>query len=88
MAKGINLEEFKNQLDTDAQKRCIAQEKTIKDLHEVIKNNNQIIKQQETLIMQLQNRCYAQTRGILCIFCGVKNKCEARNSRGVRQGDY
>jgi uncharacterized coiled-coil protein SlyX len=32
----MKLNEFKEMMDTDAQKRVVAQEKTIKELHKVI----------------------------------------------------
>lgn len=71
MAKGINLEEFKNQLDTDAQKRCAAQEETIRNL---IKQN----KEQNIEINQLQNRCWALTRGVMCLVCRARDRCKAK----------
>jgi hypothetical protein len=74
-AKGLSLEQLKSELETDAQKRCIAQENTIKDLHETIKK-------QEKLIIQLENRCFVYTRGLACLFCSERNTCKARNREG------
>lgn len=56
MGKGINLEEFRNQLDTDAQKRCLAQEKTIKELNSQLSQLKGLLKDRDKLIVQLQNR--------------------------------
>lgn len=75
MAKGINLEQFRNQLDTDAQQRCLAQEKTIKELNLQVNQFKGLLKDRDTLIIQLQNRCFAQTRGLICLFCGCRNTC-------------
>jgi len=52
MSKGISLEEFKNQLETDSQKKCIAQEEAIQVLQEKVKK-------QQGWIEALQNRCLA-----------------------------
>lgn len=66
----MNLEEFKQRMNTEAQERCNQQEKTIKDLHAKIA-------EQQNIIRSLQNRCYVQTGGVLCLFCGkeVKSTC-------------
>lgn len=77
MARGINLDQFRETLDTDAQKRCIAQEKTIKELHAQLKEKDALIKRQKYLILTLENKCYVGTKGILCIFCGHKKTCKA-----------
>lgn len=61
----MNLEEFKKQMNTEAQERCNQQEKTIKELHEQIKGLQHTVK-------IMQNRCHAQTLGVLCMFCGYQ----------------
>ena len=78
MAKGMNLEQFKDQLDTDAQKRCIAQEKTIKELLYRCEQYKSLLKDRDKTIEQLQNRCFAQTKGLICLFCGFASDCKAR----------
>lgn len=75
MGKGINLEEFRNQLDTDAQKRCLAQEKTIKELNSQVAQLKGLLKDRDKLIIQLQNRCFVYTHGLICSFCGCRNTC-------------
>lgn len=75
MAKGLSLEQFKEKLDTDAQKRCIAQEKTIKELNAQVEQYKGLLKDRDKMIETLQNRCFAQTRGVICFFCGYKNTC-------------
>ena len=69
MGKGISLQQLKENLEGEAQTRCQAQEKTIKDLFEKIKEKNDIIR-------VLQNRCYVQTRGTWCTLCGMKSTCK------------
>ncbi len=39
----MNLEELRNMMDTDARKRCAAQEQTIKELHQKIAEQNREI---------------------------------------------
>lgn len=77
MAKGISLEQFKNQLDTDAQKRCLVQEKTIRELSSQVKSLNELLKDRDNLTTVLQNRCFALGGRVLCLFCGCKNTCTA-----------
>lgn len=72
MTKGISLEQFKNQLESNATKRCEAQEKTIKELHEQIKDKDEWIR-------VLQNRCYTLSYGALCGHCGGKDNCKSKN---------
>lgn len=72
MSKGISLEQFRNELEGDAQRRCLNQEKTIKELQTEIK-------EKDKLIQRLENRCFLTTRGTLCIFCFMKKDCTARN---------
>lgn len=73
MAKGISLDQFKSQLDTDAQKRCIAQENTIKELHSQVKQLRQLLEDRNIEIAALQNRCFVFQRGLLCGNCMIKN---------------
>ena len=79
MAKGISLEEFKSKLDTDAQSRCLNQEKTVKELYKQKEKLIELLKDKEVEITQLQNRCRTLSNGALCIFCGSKNTCKAKN---------
>jgi DNA-binding transcriptional MerR regulator len=78
LSKGMSLEQLKEQLEGNAQKRCAEQEKTIKNLIEQNKRMVDLIKDKETEIRQLQNRCYAISRGVLCVFCNIKHKCNAK----------
>ena len=92
MSQGINLEQFKNKLDTDAQQRCLNQEKTIKELNftiktqgKTIKDLNGIIEREEDSIRILQNRCKALSNGVFCDRCGMRNICKSQD--GLNMGD-
>ena len=84
MSKSISLEEFKNRLESDAtrkldnlEKRTMAQEKTIKETTELLKEKIATIAEQKEIIDQLSNRCYALTSfGSLCVYCGIKKECK------------
>lgn len=75
MPKGISLEQFREQIETDASRRCIAQEKTIKELNEQIKSLTSQIDEEADDIRALSNRCFALSHGLLCIFCGMRKRC-------------
>jgi sensor histidine kinase YesM len=79
VAKGLSLEQFKDILDTEAQKRCREQENTIKNLIGQNKRLIELVKDKEKELVQMQNRCYAMTRGAICIFCNCKDSCQVRN---------
>ena len=81
MGKGLSLEQFKEQLETDATKRCAAQEKSIKELHETLKNRDEYIAALKHRIITLENKCYVGTRGVLCIFCTDKGVCKAHGRK-------
>lgn len=84
--KGISLQQMKEQLEGDAQRRCEAQEKTIKDLHYEIKMKDVQIEKHLDTIRVLQNRCFAQTHGVICIFCEYRHECRSnfKNTRGAK----
>lgn len=77
----MNLEEFKRQMNTEAQERCNQQEKTIHELHQKIKDLREMVK-------IMQNRCFAQTGGLICTFCLYKKdgSCTSYTSEG-RNGE-
>ena len=70
----MNLQDLKKQFESDTTKRAEQQEKTISRQYA-------LIKQQEILINQLENRCLAITRGTLCMFCSEKRNCEPYKKR-------
>jgi DNA anti-recombination protein RmuC len=81
MSKGISLEQFRNQLEGDAQKRCEAQEKTIKELTERLKNTEELSKDKDHLIAALQNRCWVFTQGTMCHYCDCRWTCARYKGR-------
>jgi len=78
MSRGINLEEFRSQLDTDAQRRCRTQEEAIKKLQGQIKDLQELVKDKEHIIENLQKKCFVQSFGALCLFCNFRTICTAR----------
>lgn len=75
MSKGINLEELRSQLETDATKRSLVQEKTIIKQRNIISSLQDTISKKEHDITALSNRCYTLSKGSLCIFCMIKARC-------------
>lgn len=78
MAKGMSLEEFRDALSSDA---TIENDRLKIELSELKKSTSKKIKDLENEIeqykewhRQLCNRCFVQTRGIICISCGIE--CE------------
>lgn len=78
MAKGMSLEEFRDALSSDA---TIENDRLKIELSELKKSTSEKIKDLENEIeqykewhRQLCNRCFVQTRGIICISCGIE--CE------------
>jgi DNA-binding transcriptional MerR regulator len=78
LSKGMSLEQLKDQLEGDAQKRCAEQEKTIKSLIEQNKRFAETIQDQQKIIRAIQNRCRALTGGLMCLFCDFKQDCKAK----------
>ena len=74
----MNLDEFKKTFESDATKRCEAQEETIKQLHTKVRKLEENIDLLQKDKTQLMNRCYVMGKGILCIFCGFRDECKAR----------
>ena len=77
--KSMTLEQFKNELESDATKRNAAQEETIKMLIAENKQKDDELKIALTALKQMFERCKAVHcgGGVLCVFCGFKNECAA-----------
>ncbi len=76
--KTMNLEQFKEALSSDAQKRCNQLSETVRELQGNVRMLNDVIAIKNKAVHQLQNRCFAQTRGSLCPFCGFYDECTSR----------
>ena len=72
----MNLEQFKQQFDSEYHKRCVKQEEIIKELHLKISDQNGLIKDQRAEIIVMRNRCIVFSKGVFCEKCGYKNDCE------------
>lgn len=81
----MNLEQFKNEMDTDARKRCEQQEATIKKLHEENRKLSEDVIAMKKTVHQIQNRCHALTLGAMCRFCGFFETCNSRTKSGRKE---
>ena len=77
--RSMTLEQFKNELKSDATRRSCEQEKTIKRLIAENKQKDDELKIALTALKQMFARCRAAhcCGGTLCLFCGFKNECAA-----------
>ena len=79
MAKGMSLDEFRNALASEATEKNENLEKELATLKrqkdEEIKDLKEDLEQYKTWVKQLGKRCFVQTRGMLCLSCGVHG-CE------------
>ena len=71
----MKLHEFKAALESDATIKAAEQEKTIKKLHNRINDLEKSLAEKEKSKQQLMSRCFAQTRGAICMSCGFKEEC-------------
>lgn len=84
----MKIEELRQQLDSDARKRCTAQEKTIHDLILRNKKLEERLKDRQDDIHALQNRCFAMTHGVMCIFCRMRETCYTCVPQQGKDGYY
>lgn len=68
MKKGLNLEEFKKEFDSDYKRRCEAQAKTIREQLDEIKEKDDVI-------YFTQTRCHELSHGKFCRSCDGKQFC-------------
>jgi hypothetical protein len=79
MSSGISLEQLRAQLDSEAQKKCVALELANKQYVKIV---NELIEANRILMIdlgQLQNRCWIQCRGLFCRCCTFQFSCIANN---------
>lgn len=88
----MKLEQLRAELDTDARKRCEAQEKTITDLIAKNKASEAALaertaqnEQLSEICWQLTNRCKATGGGSVCMFCGIRSLCIAMEAKYGRK---
>ena len=78
MAKGMSLEEFRNALSSDAtvenENLKTELDKLKRSSSDKIEKLHNDLEQYKEWHKQLCNRCFVQTRGVLCISCGIE--CE------------
>ena len=85
--KGMNLEQFKRALSSDATKRAETMEKTIKDLHTKIREKDAQLTQRKEMCRVLFNRCFATSHGMMCLFCDQELKKTCKAERTVAKED-
>lgn len=64
----FDLEGFKKEFETQAKRRCEAQETTIKELHQKVSD-------QKEEIQVMRDRCFVLSNGALCANCEYKLAC-------------
>jgi hypothetical protein len=74
----MDLNELKQQLDSDAQRRCKDLEIENRNLKSANRSLLDLLKERDSSISGLQNRCYAFTRGTICHMCIIKIPCSGR----------
>jgi len=75
MSKGLSLEDFKKQLDSDAQQTVITQKGQIEELEKKIERQQRKIYQQNEEAYYLFKRCSALTSNTMCQYCGISQRC-------------
>lgn len=80
MARGINIEDLRTQLESDATKRNVVQEKTIQEQINKIKILESNVVEYKQNFKALTNRCYVLSHGALCAFCEFIT-CERRGGQ-------
>jgi hypothetical protein len=53
----------------------LSQEESIKILFKTLAECEDKLDKRDIMVKQLQGRCFAQTQGLICSFCGFKSNC-------------
>lgn len=82
MSKGMSLEELRNNLEGDAQKKLTKAEEEIQNLKNKNKalegalyNTRKEVEEKDKQSYYLFNRCRALSRETMCPFCGIRYQC-------------
>ena len=78
----MNLEEMKAALASEATKKAERYEKEIKRLNKEIREKDEQIKQQGDVLRTMFNRCIVFSKGLMCLFCGERKRCDEMRSVG------
>lgn len=81
----MNIDELRKTLSSEATERCKAQEKTIKKLHQQIKEQQEEIEYWKKHVAALGHRCRVFTKGGLCIWCDpdIRALCTRKENKDV-----
>ena len=73
----MDLDEMKQRLEGDAQRRVRQMEQENRHLVNVIRRKEDITKEKNRQLRVLYNRCFDTSRSNgMCFFCGLKRECE------------
>ena len=80
----MNLEEMKAALASEATKKAEKQELEIKYLRNELKRADGQIREYQEILRVMFNRCFAWTRGAMCMFCRHRDSCDNIRRTGGR----
>lgn len=81
----MNIEELRKALASDATEKVKEQERLIKNLRKDISERDERIKVAEDVLRTMFNRCYVQSQGLLCFWCGHSEMCHRLRDVGKEQ---
>lgn len=87
MSKGISLEDFKKQLDSEAQANAKRLKEHADRLAEELVKAKKKIESLEKDSYFLYNRCRALSYGVFCPFCGLRDQCKTIMAKYEEEGD-
>ena len=81
----MNLEEMREALASDATRKADSLEMQVKRLRTELRDKDKAIESYQKSLRFMFNRCLALTHGLICIFCGEREKCDELRSVGKKE---
>ena len=78
----MNLDEMREALACDATRKADSLEKQVKRLRSELRDKDKTIESHKETLRIMFNRCMVYTKGMMCIFCGERKKCDEMRSTG------
>lgn len=78
----MNLEEMREALASDATRKADGLDKQVKRLRSELRDKDKVIDSHRESLRVMLNRCFVLTKGMMCIFCGERKKCDEMRSTG------
>ena len=78
----MNLDEMREALASDATRKADSLEKQVKRLRSELRDKDKTIESHKETLRIMFNRCMVYTKGMMCIFCGEREKCDEMRSTG------